>query len=108
MAFLNEIAVNANSFSKYVSGGQIDTQLHNFFALISNPVVSGYNITYIGVTDIDETYCNLCQNGEALDPIVGRASGNQTLGASISGRDKNGPFQVNLTICENAMDIHQE
>ena len=114
MPFLNDLSVETDSFSKYITvDGPIASQLQNFYSLVARPVLSKYKMTYIGVTNIHgnpvESFCNLCQNGESPGPNVGKASDGQTpIEVNISGQDKNGTFEVKHTICHGAMDVHQE
>jgi len=108
---MKEISEEADSWAKMIyEGGDAAIQLENFFAQISDPVISGLKFEYVGVKETDADVVNdevnVVLRGSSYTHVGKLQEGAQTLEIKLLGERKGGRFEkVSKIWCEVGGDI---
>merc|ERR1719220_2849089 len=103
---MKEISEEADSWAKMIyEGGDAAIQLENFFAQISDPVISGLKFEYVGVKETDADVVNdevnVVLRGSSYTHVGKLQEGAQTLEIKLLGEKKSGRFEkVSKIWCE--------
>merc|ERR1711970_588344 len=103
---MKEISEEADSWAKMIyEGGDAAIQLENFFAQISDPVISGLKFEYVGVNETDADVVNeevnVVLRGSSYTRVGKLQEGAQTLEIKLLGEKKSGRLQkVSKIWCE--------
>ena len=103
---MKEISEEADSWAKMIyEGGDAAIQLENFFAQISDPVISGLKFEYAGVNETDADVVNdevnVVLRGSSYTHVGKLRQGAQTLEIKLLGEKKSGRLEkVSKIWCE--------
>ena len=103
---MKEISEEADSWAKMIyEGGDAAIQLENFFAQISDPVISGLKFEYAGVNETDADVVNdevsVVLRGSSYTHVGKLQEGAQTLEIKLLGEKKSGRLEkVSKIWCE--------
>merc|ERR1712212_258740 len=103
---MKEISEEADSWAKMIyEGGDAAIQLENFYAQISDPVISGLKFEYVGVNETDADVVNeevnVVLRGSSYTHVGKLQQGAETLEIKLLGEKKRGRFEkVSKIWCE--------
>jgi len=103
---MKEISEEADSWAKMIyEGGDAAIQLENFYAQISDPVISGLKFEYVGVNETDADVVNeevnVVLRGSSYTHVGKLQEGAQTLEIKLLGEKKSGRLEkVSKIWCE--------
>ena len=103
---MKEISEEADSWAKMIyEGGDAAIQLENFYAQISDPVISGLKFEYVGVNETDADVVNeevnVVLRGSSYTHVGKLQEGAQTLEIKLLGEKKSGLYEkVSKIWCE--------
>ena len=95
---MKEISEEADSWAKMIyEGGDAAIQLENFYAQISDPVISGLKFEYVGVNEIDADVVNeeinVVLRGSSYAHVGRLQGGADTLEIKLLGEQKTGQVE---------------